>query len=276
MNRTCVVEHRFCGLYNTSHPKPSRCPLNPIVMSASAFALILGGAIAGAVVRSKLPEHHLTGDSKEVIRLSTALVATLTALVLALMFAATRASFEHTAASISRLATDISELDDVLEEYGPEAVPIRKQLREEMGPLIDAMWREDAIAAGRVAPGRAKHNSTALAMVRDLQPRTPGQASLHARALQISTDIQQTRLGLFAQPPDSVSTPFMVVLILWMMFLFTTFSMSAKPNPTLAIVLFVCILSASGAIYLILELGLPFDGLMQVSNESLREALAPI
>jgi hypothetical protein len=245
-------------------------------MSASAFALILGGAIAGAVVRSKLPEHHLTGDSKEVIRLSTALVATLTALVLALMFAATRASFEHTAASISRLATDISELDDVLEEYGPEAVPIRKQLREEMGPLIDAMWREDAIAAGRVAPGRAKHNSTALAMVRDLQPRTPTQASLHARALQISTDIQQTRLGLFAQPPDSVSTPFMVVLILWMMFLFTTFSMSAKPNPTLVIVLFVCILSASGAIYLILELGLPFDGLMQVSNESLREALAPI
>src|SRR5580704_4985585 len=207
MNRTCVVEHRFSGLYNASHPKPSRCPLNPIVMSASAFALILGGAIAGAVVRSKLPEHHLTGDSKEVIRLSTALVATLTALVLALMFAATRASFEHTAASISRLATDISELDDVLEEYGPEAVPIRKQLREEMGPLIDAMWREDAIAAGRVAPGRAKHNSTALAMVRDLQPRTPGQASLHARALQISTDIQQTRLGLFAQPPDSVSTP---------------------------------------------------------------------
>jgi hypothetical protein len=68
----------------------------------------------------------------------------------------------------------------------------------------------------------------------------------------------------------------MVVLILWMMFLFTTFSMSAKPNPTLVIVLFVCILSASGAIYLILELGLPFDGLMQVSNESLREALAPI
>ena len=76
--------------------------------------------------------------------------------------------------------------------------------------------------------------------------------------------------------PNSVSTPFMVVLVLWMVFLFTTFSMSAKPNPTLAIVLFVCILSASAAIYLILELGLPFGGLMQVSNDSLREALTPL
>ena len=38
-------------------------------MALAAFALILAGTIVGAVVRSKLPEHHLTGDSKEVIRL---------------------------------------------------------------------------------------------------------------------------------------------------------------------------------------------------------------
>ena len=92
-------------------------------MALTAFALILGGTIVGALVRSRLPEHHLTGNSKEVIRLATALVATLTALVLALLFAATRASFEHTSASVSRLATDISELDDVLECTGRRAQP---------------------------------------------------------------------------------------------------------------------------------------------------------
>ena len=99
-------------------------------MAGAAFALILGSTILGAIVRGRLPEHHLTGDSKEVIRLATALVATLTALVLALLFAATRASFEHTSTSVSRLATDITELDQVLEEYGPEAAPIRRKLRE--------------------------------------------------------------------------------------------------------------------------------------------------
>ena len=40
-----------------------------------------------------------------------------------------------------------------------------------------------------------------------------------------------------------------------------------------AVVRGVCILSASGSLYLILELGLPFGGLMQASNDSLREAL---
>ena len=76
-------------------------------MAGTAFALILGSTILGAIARAKLPEHHLTGDSKDVIRLSTALVATLTALVLALLFAATRTSFERTSASVSRLAADI-------------------------------------------------------------------------------------------------------------------------------------------------------------------------
>jgi hypothetical protein len=245
-------------------------------MAGTAFALIMAGTFLGMIVRSRLPEHHLTGDSKEVIRLSTALVATLTAVVLALLFAATRTSFEHTSSSVSRLAADISELDEILEEYGPDAVPVRQQLRKELGPLMDSIWRDDAVAAGRPIPSRTSHTTGALAMLRDLQPKTAAQTSLLARALQIGTDISQTRLLLFAQPPDSVSKPFIVVLVLWLIFIFTTFSMSSKPNPTLGIVLGICILSASGAVYLILELGLPFGGLMQVSNESLRNALTPI
>lgn len=250
--------------------------MNPIAIATTAFCLILAGTMLGMWARSKLPEHHLTGDSKEVIRLATALVGTLTAVVLALLFAATRTSFEHTSSSVSRLAADISELDEILDEYGPDAAPIRRQLRAEMGPLMDSIWRDDAVAAGRLIPSRTSHSQGALYMVRELQPKTFVQTSLQTRALQIVTDIAQTRLLLFAQPPDSVSTPFMVVLVLWLVFIFTTFSMSAKPNWTLGMVLCICILSASGAVYLIIELGLPFGGLMQVSNDGLRSALAPL
>ena len=250
--------------------------MNPVAISAVAFALIVASAIIGTLARSRMPEHHLTGDSKEVIRLATALVATLTGLVLALMFAATRTSFEHTSASVSRLAVSFTELDEVLEDYGPVALPIRKQLRTDLQPLMDSIWQEDAAAAGRPPGSRRSHVTSAVAMIRELQPANPVQASLQARALQIAADISQTRLALLSLPPDSVSTPFTVVLVLWLMFIFTTFAMSSKPNATLTAVLCVCILSASGALYLILELGLPFGGLMQVSNDNLRQALTPI
>ncbi|MFO1084985.1 MAG: hypothetical protein U1E21_10495 [Reyranellaceae bacterium] len=250
--------------------------MSSIVLVIVAFALILAGTIGGAMLRSRLPEPHLTGDSKEVIRLATALVGTLTAVVLALLFAATRTSFEHTSGYVSRLAADVSELDEILQDYGPETTPIRTQLRAEVGLLIDSIWQEQAVKAGRPTNQRVAYDASASYALRQLQPKNAIQASLQARALAISSDIAQTRLALFAQPPDSVSHPFMIVLVLWLTFIFTTFSMSAKPNTTLTIVLGVCVLSASAAIYLILELGQPFDGLMQISNETLRSALKPI
>ena len=250
--------------------------MSPIATAATAFALIVAGTLTGILVRAKMPEHHLTGDSKEVIRLATALVGTLTGLVLALMFAATRASFEHTSAAVSRIAVSFTELDEVLDDYGPAAASIRKQLRADLQPLMDSIWQDDAVAAGRPPISRRSHATSVQTMVRELQPSNPSQASLQARALQITSDISQTRLALLAQPPDSVSTPFIVVVVLWLTFIFTTFAMSSKPNVTLTVVLCICILSASGALYLILELGLPFGGLMQVSNDALRNALTAI
>lgn len=250
--------------------------MSPVVIATIAFALILTGTIAGALIRSRLPEPHLTGDSKEVIRLATALVGTLTAVVLALLFAATRTSYEHTSGYVSRIAADISELDEILRDYGPEATPVRQRLRAEIGPLIDSIWQEEAHKAGRPTRFQGSHDASATYLLRQLQPANPVQASLQARALAVAADIAQSRLALSAQPPDSVSHPFIIVLVLWLTFIFTTFSMSAKPNPTLTIVLGVCVLSSSAAVYLILELGQPFDGLMQVPNATLRGALRPI
>jgi hypothetical protein len=245
--------------------------LSSIGIAALAFALILGSALAGMGLRHTLPEHHLSGDSKDVIKLATALVGTMSALVLALLFASTRQSYEHTSMAVSRMATDLAQLDRVLAEYGPEAAPLRTALRGELDPLIDSIWKENA--AGRPAGAAKPHEQSVLYMIRALSPKNAAQTSLQARALQLSTELTEIQLGLASQLPDSISTPFIDVLILWLMFIFTVFAMSSPSNATLITVLFLCILAASGAIYLILELGSPFDGLMQIPNDGLRAAL---
>ncbi|TBR30003.1 MAG: DUF4239 domain-containing protein [Reyranella sp.] len=220
-----------------------------------------------------MPEHHVSGDSKDVIKLSIALVATMSALVLALLFASTRTSFERTSGLVSRLTADISELDRVLKHYGPEAQPIRTALRAEIQPMIDSIWREEAANRGTGSDEAKTPEEEVLFMLQDLQPANSKQRALQARAIQVSSDLAQTQLALFAQPTDSISNTFLVVLILWLMFIFGIFSMTSPPNPTLFVVMALCILSASAAFYLILELGLPFGGLMQLSNEPLRNAL---
>lgn len=248
--------------------------MSAISVSVIAFALILGSMFLGILLRPKVPDAHLSGDSKEVIRLATALIATMSAVVLALLFASTRTSYEQTSSYVSRLTADMIALDDLLSEYGPEAAPLRKVLRADVDPLIDSIWRE--AAAGGEKQLRPPHTESVLYMLRALVPQTPVQDSLRARALELSTDMSQTRLILYAQPADSISRPFGAVLVLWLMFIFATFSMSAKANATLISVLCLCVLSAAAAMYLISELGQPFDGLLQISSSSLRNALPPL
>jgi hypothetical protein len=196
----------------------------------------------------------------------------MSALVLALLFASTRTSFENTSAAVSRMTADILELDQLLDQYGSAAEPVRAALRADIAPWIDAIWQEDAKArSDKVVP--KPHRESVAFLLRALKPQNSAQDSLQARALLVSTDLAETRLALFVQPADTISITFIIVLVVWLMFIFGVFSLNSPPNATLGAVLFICILSASTAIYLILELAQPFDGLMQLSNAGLRAAL---
>jgi hypothetical protein len=248
--------------------------LSAIAVSAIVFALIFGGTLLGMLLRSRLPEHHLTAESKEVVRLATALVGTLAALVLGLLVASTRSSYEQTSGQISRMIVDSVVLDWLLAEYGPEATPLRQALRETMGAMADSIWRADRRSAGPFLANGA--SEAAYYQIQALVPHDAVQRALQARATQIATDLAQTRLLLFAQPADAISTPFLMVLVLWLALIFTSFTTFAPPNGTVAAVMFVCVLSASSAIFLILEMGSPFDGVMQISSEPLRNALGPM
>ena len=61
---------------------------------------------------------------------------------------------------------------------------------------------------------------------------------------------------------------------LWLTMIFVSFGLFAPFNATVVSSLFVSALSVSGAIFLILEMYSPYDGLIQISSAPLRAALA--
>src|SRR6266540_471447 len=247
-----------------------------VITALASFALILLSIAGGLLLRYKLPDSHLSGDSKDVIRLATALIGTMAAVVVALLFASTRSNYEATNSQVARLTAGVVELDQLLKEYGgPESLALRRALRGDVASMVSAIWRDDAPVTGELLRP-VTHDETVLYKLRQLEPNTPVQTAIKTRALVVSNDIEQSRLILLAQPPDTLSRPFITVLVLWLCFIFASFSMSSKANPTLVAVLLVCGFTAATAIYLILELGQPFDGLLQLSNTALSNALSPL
>jgi hypothetical protein len=251
--------------------------MSPIALSLIAFACVFGGTFIGMFLRKRLPGHHLSGDTKDVVRLGTGLIGTIAALVLGLLIASASSTFETQSSQIKQLIADIVLLDRTLALYGPETDSARNLLRHAVADLADRIWRENGSDSGKA---QAFEASTAALPFYDeilkLSPRNETQRSLQARAIDTSIDLAKARLLLFAKAGGSIPMPFLAVLISWLTIIFASFSLFADNNATTVAALGIFALSASAAIFLILELSQPFTGLMMISGEPLRNALAPL
>src|SRR5438046_9674894 len=99
---------------------------------------------------------------------------------------------------------------------------------------------------------------TLQATLRELTPKNDLQKALLAQALQISSDVLQTRLLLMEGQQNTLPSPFLVLLIFWLTGLFITFGMFAPRNGTVLAVLLICAVSVSSAIFLVLQMHRPF------------------
>src|SRR6516225_358589 len=117
-------------------------PVSALALSCLIFVLTLGGILLGALLRRALPEHHLSKNSQDVVWIGVGLIATIAAVQLGLLIAAAKSSFDTQSTQITQITADIILLDKLLAQYGPEARPIREQMRSLIGPLADRLWRE--------------------------------------------------------------------------------------------------------------------------------------
>jgi len=188
-----------------------------------AFAFIFGGTFFGMFLRDRLPGHHLSGDTKDVVRLGTGLIGTIAALVLGLLSA--NSTYETQSSQVKQLTANIVLLDRILAQYGPETDSARNLLRRGVATLADRIWRENGSESGKAEPFEA--SAAALSFydeIQKLSPRNEAQRSLQARAIDISTDLAKTRLLLFAKAGGSIPMPFLVVLVSWLTIIFASFS----------------------------------------------------
>jgi len=134
------------------------------------------------------------------------------------------------------------------------------------------MWRQ----TGQQNPqtGAAPGGSEVLyEKLQGLSPQNDAQRSLQAQALSMALDLGKTRWLMLEQATASVSVPLLVALVFWLAVIFCSFGLLAPRNLTVVTTLFLCALSVSAAIFLVLEMYTPYGGLVQISSAPLRNAL---
>jgi len=239
------------------------------------FACVFGSALLGLYVRTILPEHHLSDESTVVLKLAVGLIATMAALVLGLMISSAKSSFDTVNGEVVGSAASIVLLDRVLAKYGPETKEVRDLLKQrvDMSIQIIASGKPAQIAKLRGIEAIRRAESLQLKL-EELSPHSDAQRQLQARAIEIANEALAARQLTMLQAVGSTPVPLLVCLVLWLSIIFCAFGLFAPANITIVVGLLLGALSTSGAIFLILEMNTPLDGVVRVSLAPMREALA--
>jgi hypothetical protein len=83
--------------------------MNTLVVAVIVFACMFGGGIAGLLLNRRLPDHHLSPETRDVVRLAAGLIGTLAALVLGLLIATAYSSFSTRDQGIKQAARNRKE-----------------------------------------------------------------------------------------------------------------------------------------------------------------------
>ena len=243
-------------------------------------------ASVGFFVNSRLPEKHRSRDSIELVQLAITLLVTFAAIVLGLLTTSVKAGFDAAYLARGTYAGQLAEMDRCLRDYGPETQHSREQLRGYVAAVIASTWPTEPAPANVSYPDTSQlpqiGESSVLADIMDdigleihsLRPADLFHQNLASACSQLYADLIKSRWRVIEGIRRSISTPFYWVLVFWFVILFASFGVRAPPNAMSVTVIFLSAISIAVAMFVILDMDLPYGGLFGIPSTSMRNALA--
>ena len=263
--------------------------MNDIASAALVLVILLSSAACGVFVQRFLTDAHKCRDTKELSLAVTNMLVTLTALILGLLTNSVVQSFDKVGTDLRLYSVQLIGLGQTLQEIGPDAAPVRGLLRVYVASAIASTWPDEPKPTGvdilKVQPGAKPHpriESVALGAVleragREMRRMPAGdaiRAQLVATAARQFDVLVQDRWKLLEEGNSPIPDPFYRVLILWLAIVFLSLGLIAPRNALSLTMIGLGAVSIAAVIFAIMEMSGPFTGLITVSSEPMRDALA--
>jgi hypothetical protein len=248
--------------------------MESITISAVVGVLTFGMGLLGLYLRRLLPERHMSMGSRDMIAAIMGLLSLLLALVLGTLVGSAHAFFASQKTDIETLCASSLELDLAFQQYGPETQPLRDSLIASVREGYEAIqgdraaYHEHFELHGYVSRFREWNQILA-----SLTPHSPEQTQALSSIRSISASYQATRLLMSEQLASSISWPLIIIVVAWAMLLFCGFGVLSGLNPTTVAAVAFGAFAVASAIFLILELNMPFSGLFRVPTASIEATL---
>lgn len=111
--------------------------MSPISIAAIFLASTCAAAAIGLVAQRLLPEHHLSSETKDTVRLAIGTITAMTPLILGLATASAKNAFDLACRNVNESAVDLITIDRMLKRYGEEAADIRADVEQMIRRRLD-------------------------------------------------------------------------------------------------------------------------------------------
>ena len=249
------------------------------------FFVLSASAALGFIINGRLHERHRTPDSIDLVHLAIGLLVTFTAIVLGLLTSSVKTGFENAYQAGGLYAGELIQLDRCMRDYGPETAAARAQLRSYVAAVIASPWPDEAAPEGvaytYTADMRGIGEDPTLGnviddiglAVRGLEPTDTFHRAQASACANDYADVVKSRWAVIEGVHGSISAPFYWVLVVWLAIVFVSLGLRAPPNALNVIVIVMCAVSVSSAIFVIHDLDIPYGGLFGVPSDPMRHAL---
>ena len=230
-------------------------------------------SIFGMGLRLVVPAQVLN-DSKATIGGMAGLITLLLALVLGLLVYTAFTVYSMQQSEAQGLGPVVVELDDLLEQYGPEALRGRVALREALGRSRRRFFGDPE----RGPQAHTFEETRAIIHWRNtyfnnLQPATERQRQLLVSAKDLAKTFAETQMLMARQLANPFPDHLLVVVAFWASLLFLGNGLVATPNAVTFATQFLGAIAVGSAVFLILELSHPYSGMIRLSPASLDRLL---
>ncbi|HVY14029.1 MAG TPA: hypothetical protein VHB27_02290, partial [Rhodopila sp.] len=253
--------------------------------SAATFALLCASALFGRFIHRRMPETYRTRETLETMQLVIGMLVTFAALVLGLLTASVKNSYDAATRDRHAYALHLTALDQCLRDYGPETRSAREDLARYTAAVIASTWPHEPPPVGIAYPDTRNMpvvgSSPVLGdimnrigqRIRALTPTTREKTATAEDCQDLYHGVIAARMTVIEDAGTELSVPFFSILIFWLTVVFFTLGLAAPRNRIAALGILLCALSLSSAVYVIIDLSLPYSGFMAISSGEMRNAL---
>jgi len=244
--------------------------MNEVRIATFVFLCLSAASLGALFCYERLPEHQRQDDTQKVLHLIANIFVVMTSLVLGLMISSAKSRFDGVNQDVHSYATQLILLDRMLLLYGPEAGDTRQTLLAYTERAANGQWTAEGRLSDKTSERLLEDVGTCL---RALEPNRDPQLSIWNDMREQYRKALELRWGLVEQAEGSLPRPLMLMVVAWLVLIFAVFGFRAPRNAIVVTGFIAAAALMGGAIYLIVDMDVPFEGPIQVSPAPLQRAL---